>query len=165
MDGSRFDGLTRSLASGRSRRSFLKAIMGGGVASVATVAVKQLGNAAWSTLVCLPDGNSGFIQRLVPTMAVPFYVGRYGAIVAENGQCPEHKLCVGIDCGATCTCVAPYPGNSIWDCAGSIQCENVCESDSDCNTEAGFRCYYISQSGFGCSAGAYCAILGDLCIT
>lgn len=133
MDGKKFDSLTRSLAEGRSRRSFLRGVagaLGGGV--VALLGRKET-EAAWSTLVCLPDGSGGYIQRLVPTAAVTFYIHYYGAVLPENGFCPcepacgENEIC---DQGA-CVCRAGFSpcgdgGACLVDDGGA------CDSNSQC---------------------------------
>ena len=132
MDGRGFDDLTRRFATKRPRRAVLKGLLGLG-AAVATTVSRESGGAAWSTLVCLPDGSGDYVQRLVPTAAVPFYLSQYGAVLPENGSCPcpappicaetcsGCDFCLGLaDCGTACS------NDVTWSCG------LPCASDNDC---------------------------------
>lgn len=173
MDDKRFDGMARALAAGRSRRSVLKGLVGlTGGAAVATVAGERA-DAAWSTLICLPDGSGGYTKRLVPTAAAPFYIQRYNAVYPDaSGSCFEEPCpaffardggacivpcqrgtCEGCDyCGATPSGEAYcLEGDWQWDC------DEVCTADTDnCSP-----CLYVLDSN-GLPA---CASGSGACVT
>lgn len=139
MDERGFDDLTRRFATKRPRRAVLKGLLGLGGAAAVTAVAPDRGGAAWSTLVCLPDGSDGYIQRLVPTAAVPFYVHRYGAVLPENGSCPLNP---GPDtCQALCSgdlCVYLTSGDV--SCAANdvvLDCLTTCNTATDCENVSG----------------------------
>ena len=173
MDRARFDRLARTFAASSNRRTAMKGIASLAIGGIAARAGTQTAGAAWSTLVCLP-GPEGVVARLVPTAAVPFYVARYGAVVAENGVCPEclppcplFTTCSGGACVDPCTlldcscsgfppagCLRYADGTA--DCMGEdwgLECSETmanCTSDAICVTEAGpgYRCA-IAEGGPG----------------
>lgn len=117
MDEQRFDDLTRTLATTRTRRSVLKGVLGVAGGMVALAAGQSRTESAWSTSVCLPDGQGGYVQRLVPTAAVPLYLNKYGAVLPQNGSCAvceplsvelacqgKCEETVDLGCGQTTTC-------------------------------------------------------------
>lgn len=136
MDGSRFDTLARILAQRQSRRSAIRGALGaaGGLTALAVGGIPT--EAAWSTLVCLPDETGGYLQRLVPTAAVPYYVRRYAAVLAENGVCPPRtcpQACAGTGCQY---CMDLQRGGTA--CSGGSDyvvahdCATPCDSDAEC---------------------------------
>ena len=171
MERARFDFLTRTLAASSSRRTALKGLASLALGGLASRTGTSTAEAAWSTLVCLPVGSE-VTARLVPTASVPFYVQRYGAVVAEHGvceclttaPCPVFTTCSGGACVDPCTlldCSCPGPlGGCLRYADGSADCigpdwEFVCTeamanctSDAICVTEAGpgFRCA-IAEEG------------------
>lgn len=139
MDGRGFDDLTRTLAGDRSRRTVLKGLLGLGGAGIAATVGSRGAEAQWSVLVCLPDGASGYTQRLVPKASVPFYVDRYGAVLPENGNCPVcEPLPVEEACGAQCG------GTADRGCGLTATCGMGTCSDGLCwrhNQQETFACY------------------------
>lgn len=165
MDGRDFDALTRRFATKRPRRAVLKGLLGlSGAAAVVTVAPDR-GDAAWSTLVCLPDGAGGFIARLVPTVAVPLYVRGYGAMLAENGSCapvrPGPDTCESLCGGDWCV----YLANDDVRCAAhdvARDCSPICTSDADCG-DAQLSCIVEVKNASGSVLPSGCDSDGNLC--
>lgn len=165
MDGRGFDDLTRRFATKLPRRTVLKGLLGLGSAAGAGSATSGGGAAAWSTLVCLPDGSGGYIERLVPTVSVPFYVRRYGAVLPEGGACPCLPLSVEEACaGALCGEVRERG------CGLSASCPGLCDG-TGCFPRVSDGAYFCAGSlicmadTVSCSAGSPCQGLDEICDT
>lgn len=174
MDDRRFDDLTRRFATGSSRRTLLKGVLGLGGAAVATFVGGNGSQAAWSTLVCLPSGE-GYIKRLVPTAAVPLYRLRYGAVLPENGLCPievgNGQTCPSstlpcdtqpIVCGEECVCLTTTAGEHVCVSSGFVcsEQESTCTVDIDCVSRYGPD--YVCVSTAGCDTSP-CGGNGNAC--
>ena len=147
MDHDRFGALTRKMAAGRSRRSVLKGLLGVGGAAVMATVNSERAEAAWSTLVCLPDGQGDYLQRLIPTAAVPLYVSRYGALLAKNGICH----CVPLDPGVGCA-------NARSGGRDEYRVDGVCTAGTaslPCISPGELACAPLGD----CSDGLYCLLL------
>lgn len=155
MDSNRFDSLTRAFGERRSRRVVLRGLLGlGGAAAAVTTRGAE---AQWSLPVCLPDGAGGYIHRLVPKAAVPFYVSRYGA-----EPCASHQnVCLSNgSCAETCTdsdqCFFEGCGCSRPSAEGPAHCVpeflpcggQTCESTADC--PHGHQCQECSEGSYHC---------------
>lgn len=155
MDGRGFDDLTRRFATKRPRRAVLKGLLGLGGAAVATTVSRESGGAAWSTLVCLPDGSGDYVQRLVPTAAVPFYLSQYGAVLPENGSCPEG--CQNHACGDIC-CEAGQNA-----CLINGSCARTCAGSGDCPIGCGCPLSSVEGGQHCIRNGVTCEIATQLC--
>lgn len=120
MDGSRFDHLTRSLASGASRRSIIKGLLG-------------LGGAAVTGGTLLDDADAA--RRPTPT---PTPVRCPGIQIPSGGQCvcPNGLAKCGPDC-----CNPTAVGASHSECCDNACCFGTCYGEElCCPTETGEIC-------------------------
>jgi hypothetical protein len=116
MDDRRFDALTKSLVSGRSRRSVLKGLLGLGGAAM-----------AGGTLL---DGEGKAARRPTPTPRPPSCPGRQTPI---NGQCvcpADAPFACGPDCCTGEHGDPPLPGHS--ECCDNACCFGVCYGEELC---------------------------------
>src|SRR5215217_6954195 len=127
MDGDRFDRITRSLASGASRRRVLKGIAGGIAAGFAAVAGRreeaeaQVTQAQCGNVVCA--ANPGACAD--GCVCCVFSNG--------NSRCMPPGNCTG-----TPTC---GPGEIFDPVAGCVSTGDICFGEEDC--PPGFTCVYV----------------------
>lgn len=174
MDDRRFDGLTRALAGGASRRSVIKALLGlGGAAALAPLAQSGEADAArrptagptpipscpgiqvWSNGQCgCPSGvTCGPTCCQTAAQCCDGACCPTGSIcTGEEVCCPLSQMCGGACCGAAQTC-----------CDVDGCCDGVCVSSGTCCT-TGNVC--SAANGDACCApGQDCCSSGDpICI-
>lgn len=134
MDGTRFDAVARGLAKARTRRTFLRGLLGGGAAVAASRAIS-----AAATAACTPPGPRNFCNF--------------------DGECCSGAICSGgactcgsgfKQCGATCipttqTCLVCGGGGPIKSCNGTCvdtsrdthncgYCGNACGLKQSCQS-------------------------------
>ncbi len=187
MDGNRFDNLTRTLASGTSRRTTLKGLVAGvamalGLRHEADAAQAQCGN-----VVCAADPSvcnegcvccvfrNGNSRCMSPEQCQR--LGGKSARCTTSADCPPGQMClqdgscadVALDCAGSTTCPGTdqYCNNNACLCTtsiddvlvcGSFACGASCSSNTDC--PAG---YYCQQAGSGCCGQVcipFCGALG-----
>jgi hypothetical protein len=167
MDGKKFDSLTKSLAQGASRRSFLRgavAAVGGGAAALIG---RRGADAQWSVQVCMPSGT-GYTLRLVPKSSVPLYQRSYGAVLPTNGVCPVcqpqyyecNGTCQNTPCGCvpdTCSDLGVECGTWPDGCGSTIWCGD-CTADGPngyCDDSGQCQCTPNTCSGLGYACGTW----------
>lgn len=188
MDGERFDAITRTLATGGSRRTLLRAFAGAIGASLAGVGTalgaprcKRTGQRCKSNADCCPDTNGNLCaanKTCQPCPAeTPTLCGTQcrntdtdaGNCGACGERCPTGASCVGGGC------VCPSDAPSI--CAGKCvdksddnlncgSCGVQCFGDSTC-VNGGCRCFYdgqhIDDDGLCTCEGTTCVSSDDCC--
>ena len=139
MDNKRFDSLTKALASGQSRRSVIKGLLGlGGAAAVSTV-VTDAADARRSsiTLALRPRPTTTRAAPCRPGFA-PCTTNVTGCCAVCSGNTPvtcgleccasDDQCCDGECCGGDQLCVA-----KVLDCSNS-RCEEICcDEDQICD--------------------------------
>jgi hypothetical protein len=113
MDGNGFDELTRRLATGRSRRSVLRGLIGGGAALVAARAGTSMTEAAGKVTICHWSPDLGAYQQIsVSPSAVPVHQAHQNGkdIISPDftsaqtcGDC--NTACASADACTTAACV------------------------------------------------------------
>jgi hypothetical protein len=105
MDGRGFDDLVRRLATGRSRRSVLRGVIGGGAALAATKAGTSLAALNDKVDICHFDGTT-YKRKSISESAVPEHLG--------HGDFRYIDCCTTADCptgacqaGSCCASGAP----------------------------------------------------------
>jgi hypothetical protein len=149
MDGKQFDSLTKTLATGTSRRSFLRGLAAAVAGTVlATRRQAEAEAIGFLTLMCFPTvqqgytlqlvrgplgipilrlvprTGSGWIPRLVPRALVPYYLSQGAKLAGPGGSClscpPAYTPCGGV-------CV-----DLRTDDAHCGTCERACGTDQTC---------------------------------
>ena len=141
MDGSRFDQLTRSLASGVSRRSVLKGLLGLGGASLAGGA--------------LLENDAAAARRPTPT---PTPVKCPGKQIASGGQCvcPTGLTKCGPDC---CNTAVPRGDAGHSECCDNACCFGECYGEELCCPTGNSVC----NGRACCEPGQACCTVDDCC--
>lgn len=132
MDAPRFDAVARSLASARSRRSFLRGLLGGGIAVVAA------SQATPAAAACIPPGPRNFCNFDVECCANAICSG--GACSCRSG----YKTCGTACIPTTQTCLVCGAGGPIKPCANGCTdtrtdrnncgyCGNACGTKETCS--------------------------------
>ena len=170
MDGSRFDHLTRSLASGTSRRKVLKALLGlGGAAAVGSAATGGPADAArrpsptptphkcpgvqtWNGTKCACPPNLSQCVPGVGPACCNDQLAQPGS--PDYSECCDNACCHGTCYGEELCCPT---GNTVCNARACCDAGQACCSVDDCCSGA---CYAGNQ--FCCAAGTG-EICGDDC--
>lgn len=156
MDGDRFDDIVRSLASGSSRRRFLKGL---GLGTAAVAGGRAAGADAAPTQqvrICVPARKSSYVEKYVASYLVPVYRLMGAFIPAPGASCS--KSCVPQ--ANAVTCAAPREGTGascvprINNCGTLVTCGS-CGAGHFCNEEG-----YCQE---GCKTNRDCAAFADAC--
>lgn len=136
MDGTRFDDLARELASGVTRRRFLRSLAGGAVAMMAGARV-----VADTSATCTPPGPRNFCNADSDCCAGA--ICRFGACRCGAGfkQCGSRCVSISTQCGV---CPTGYQH-----CDG--QCRNVQSDRYNCGS-----CHHACPANQTCSGGHCC---------
>lgn len=156
MDGDRFDGIARSMASGTTRRRFLKGV-GLGTVGVASVYAGDTSAAPKQVRMCVRGRGKTYTDKLISYLLVPLYqfLG-LGFVPAPGAKCNEG--CVPQSNDVTC---APTSANPLSRC---LRTENNCGVLVDCPGCA--EGHYCDDDGYcreGCGSDEDCATLADPC--
>ncbi len=133
MDGRRFDGLTRSLASGVSRRSLIKGLFAGGAAVAVTsraIAAQDVCDCGTGYICC----NGGCILE--------------GETCCGEGYCPETDVC----CGDLNCC----PSGGGYECNGTECCQSCDYFEGECGEIRAYCGNTPTTITCGCGAGLTC---------
>lgn len=149
MDPSNFDELTRSLASGRSRRSILRGLVGGGAALAAMRTGSSLAAPAQKVSICHVTGNGSSHLITVSANAIPAHEAHGDGYLGTAAHCSA--------CGDTCEAVdACTPAlctddgcNATSDCDGNRYCGGggCCDDIALGGVEG---CFWMQDSGYSC---------------
>lgn len=153
MDDSRFDALTKALASGRSRRSVLKGLLGlgGSLAAGGT----------------LRGGDARAARR--PTRPVTTQVFCPGHLIPDGDKCvcPTGLSKCGSECCNTTSVPQSDPGYT--ECCDGSCCNGACYGEERCcpTTNRGDASFPLPPSHKFCTTpkGPQCCESGDLCCT
>lgn len=158
MDGDRFDDIVRSLASGSSRRRFLKGL-GLGTAAVAGGRAAGADAAPQLVRICVPGKFGKYTEIKVPASAVKL-MRRLGAYIPQPGY-PCNGTCVPDPVSVTC---GPRPGNPYPqcrprpnNCGVSIDCGDC----GECETCHAGNCF--PRTYFSCADQPYSGCDQDTC--
>jgi hypothetical protein len=122
MDGRGFDKLTRDLATGRTRRSVLRGLIGGGAAVLAAKAGTALADPEDNVLIC----------HFTASETNPY------ELISVAPEAAEARIAHG-DLHAKC--------KSEEFCKCPIKCPELCERDNQCCD--GFICIILKEGGTG----------------
>jgi hypothetical protein len=140
MDSSRFDAISRAMASGNSRRSILRGMIG---ASIAIVAGKHVASAAPAAKVniCHSTGSATnpWVQISVAEAAVGGHLGHGDGYLNSTDHCGA--------CGNACSA----PENATAYC-GEAGCDYTCNDgyeagDGGCVATETWSCYWLTMDG------------------
>jgi len=172
MDGKNFDELTRKLATGTSRRSVLRGLVGGGAALAAAKVGSDASAAANRVQICHQTGSPSNPYVAITVAAESAELNRH----LRHGDALYGGCCNASDCPATSgecginpTCEVDTSTNTTYcayeqsdaACANSVACDaydNCCEAV--CN--ASFSCVAAGTPDETCDDGQACTS-GDIC--
>lgn len=160
MDGTKFDALTKGLATGRTRRSVLRGLIGGGAAVVAVRAGTTLAGPADMVTIChfTGDPDNPYIIIEVSEKALPSHT-EHGDFVYRGECCLDSECDDGNACN-TDTCNAGVCSNVL-----SVDCSSLNDSCNVgvCDGSTGLCYPSPSNEGGACNADDSVCTDGDSC--
>jgi hypothetical protein len=157
MDGTRFDAMTKALATGRSRRGVLKVLAGAAVALGATA----VGAPSLRAQTCVGDGEDCTVDDDCCGRQTCGEDGTCGGptagCVAAGEDCANESCCQGFYCNDAGVCSAAA------ECAsegGGCDADEACCGDMICNEDR--RCEAATTVA-ECAVDGDCAGAGEIC--
>lgn len=138
MDGTKFDALAKGLATGRTRRSVLRGLIGGGAAVVAARTGTTLAVPQGKVTICHWSEDLGYYELIsLSGNAVPAH-GAHGDIINPNFT--DVNNCG--DCNTACEAVDPCTPaactddgcNAVSSCDDGVCGDDGCETVSTCSS-------------------------------